>query len=81
MNLILLLVVTFLLWLGYMLYKAYSGIIVELKEIREKCVTTNSGKTKETFKTPLNEKPIENELDKIPGSMVKGLSTLLKMMA
>lgn len=78
MNLIVLLVVSFLLWLGYMLYKAYSGIIVELKQIREKCVTS---KSKETFKTNLNEKPIENELEKIPGSMVKGLSTLLKMMA
>jgi hypothetical protein len=81
MNLIVLLVVTFLLWLGYMLYKAYSGIIVELKQIREKCVTTGTSKSKETFKTTLNEKPIENELDKIPGSMVKGLGTLLKMMA
>jgi len=81
MNLIVLLVVTFLLWLGYMLYKAYSGIIDELKQIREKCVTTGTSKSKETFKIALNEKPIENELDKIPGSMVKGLGTLLKMMA
>ena len=77
MNLVVLLVVIFLLWLGYMLYKAYSGIIDELKQIREKCVSS----TKETFKTTLNEKPIENELEKIPGSMVKGLTTILKMMA
>jgi len=44
MNLIVLLVVTLLLWLGYMLYKAYSGIIDELKQIREKCVTTGTSK-------------------------------------
>lgn len=78
MNLVVLLVIVFLLWLGYMLYKAYSAIIDELKQIREKCV---KGGTKESFKTTLNEKPIENELEKIPGTMVKGLSTLLKMMA
>lgn len=81
MNLVVLLVVTFLLWLGYMLYKAYSAIIDELKQIREKCVTSGSAKSKESFNTTLNEKPIENELEKIPGTMVKGLSTLLKMMA
>ena len=81
MNLVVLLVVTFLLWLGYMLYKAYSAIIDELKQIREKCVTSGSANSKETFKTTLNEKPIENELEKIPGTMVKGLSTILKMMA
>uniref|UniRef100_A0A6C0CSU2 Uncharacterized protein n=1 Tax=viral metagenome TaxID=1070528 RepID=A0A6C0CSU2_9ZZZZ len=81
MNLIVLIVVTFLLWLGFMLYKAYSGIIDELKQVREKCVTTGSSQSKETFKTSLNEKPIENELEKIPRSMVKGLSNLLKIMA
>ena len=81
MNLIVLLVVTFLLWLGYLLYKSYSAIIDELKQIREKCVTPGTAKAKEAFKTTLNEKPIENELEKIPGTMVKGLTSLLKMMA
>lgn len=76
MNLILLIVIGFFLWLGYALYGAYKGIVNELKEMRTKCIGTNS----EKFESSVKETPVEDEISKIPGSMVKGLGLLMKML-
>lgn len=74
MNLILLIVILFFLWLGYSLYKAYSNIVSELKLMREKCIGTKV----ESMESKVVEKPLEEELSKIPTSMVDGLKFLLK---
>ena len=74
MNLILLIVIVFFMWLGFALYKAYDNIVSELKQMREKCI----GKTVEKMDSNIVEKPVEQTLGTIPTSMVDGLKFLLK---
>jgi len=78
MNLILLIVIGFVMWLAYLLYTAYDNIVKELKEIRTKCVGEKT--SPETFQTNIKENPVNEQMKALPSTMATALQLLLKTM-
>ena len=80
MQLITVLLLCIGLWIVYQIYIAYNNIVKELKQIKDKCITSGISK-KEAFRDYIDKNTPENKLIDIKNSVLSFLNNKVTEMS
>lgn len=77
MQLIVVILLLFAIWVVYQIYISYTNIVKELKQIKEKCISTGVSK-KEAFIDHLSKNSSKNKISDVKDGVLGFLKKQLK---